>query len=97
MQFHVVENSFLGDVGVIDREFIDPFGKFAPSSVEYAQTSPNALPFQISYTGNNLPSYVQVDSDLLHGALKNGYLYRVVTVAYTKVKLGDNYRPLQVN
>lgn len=64
---------------------MDPFGKFSPASVEYAQTAQRALSFQISYTGSNIPSFVQIDSDLLHGALKNGYLYRVVTVAYTKV------------
>lgn len=72
-------------MAVIDREFTDPFGKFSPASVEYAQTSRRALSFQIPYTGSNIPSFVQVDSDLLHGALKNGFVYRVVNVAYTKV------------
>lgn len=85
VQFHVIENSFLGDVSVIDREFTDPFGKFSPVSVDYAQTSPKALSFQISYTGNNLPSFIQINSDLMQGALKNGDLYRVVTVAFTQV------------
>ncbi len=85
MQFHVVENSFLGDVPVIDREFTDPFGKFSLATIEYAQTSPKALSFQTAYTGNNLPSFIQVNSDLMQGALKNGALYRVVTVAFTKV------------
>lgn len=85
MQFHVIESSFLGDVAVIEREFTDPFGKFSPATVEYAQTSPRAQSFQISYAGSNVPSFIQIDSDLLHGALKNGYLYRVVCVAYTRV------------
>lgn len=85
VQFHVIEDSFLGDIAVIDREFTNPSGKFSPVSVEYAQASPKALSFQISYTGPNLPSFIQIDSDLLHGALKNGVLYRVITVAYTQV------------
>lgn len=85
VQFHVIETSFLGDVAAIDREFTHPFGKFSPSSVEYAQVSPKALTFQIPYKGNYLPSYIQIGSDLLSGALKNGVLYRVITVAYTKV------------
>ena len=85
MQFHVIETSFLGDVPVIDREFTDPFGKFSPVTIDYAQTSPKALSFQVSYSGNNLPSYVQVNSDLMQGALKNGVLYRVVTVPFTRV------------
>lgn len=85
VQFHVVENSFLGDVAVIDRDFTNPYGKFSPASLEYAQTAQRALSFQMSYSKDNVPSYIQIDSDLLHGALKNGYLYRVVTVPYTKV------------
>ena len=87
IQFHVIESSFLGDVPVIDREFTDPFGKFSPVTIDYAQTSPKALSFQVAYSGNNMPSYIQVNSNLMQGALKNGALYRVVTVAFTKVSL----------
>lgn len=86
-----MENSFLGDIAVIDREFSNPYGKFSPITVEYAQASPKALSFQISYKGPELPSFIQIDSDLMHGALKNGFLYRVITVAYTKVKTRTNY------
>lgn len=95
MQFHVIESSFLGDVAVVDREFTDPFGKFSPSTIEYAQTAQRALSFQISYTGSNIPSFVQIDSDLLRGGLKNGYLYRVVTVAYTKVSCPSKH-PIKI-
>ena len=81
----MIEDSFLGDIAAIDREFTNPAGKFSPVTVEYAQASPKALSFQITYVGSELPSYVQINSDLLSGALKNGVLYKVITVAYTKV------------
>ena len=79
-----MEDYFLSTIPIIDRELTDPFGKFSPVSLEYAQVSSQPLSFQILY-GNDTPSFIQIGDDLLNGALKSGIVYSVVTVAYTKV------------
>ena len=82
-----MDNIFLSELPVIDRDLTEPFGKLSPVTLEYAQkVSQQPISFQVSY-GNDLPSFIEFDEHLMGGALKNGAIYRVVTVVFTKVSI----------
>lgn len=84
VQFHVMKDSLLSSMPAeIDEVFKNPFGKLSPVDVEYAQASPKALSFQLSF--KKLPQFIEIGEDLIDGALKSNSVYRVVTVAYTIV------------
>lgn len=79
----MVPDSSLNDVP-IESDHIEPFGKLSPINFDYAKVSPQPLSFQILFKGD-LPKRLLINEDLMKGALKNGAVYRVVTVAYIKV------------
>lgn len=83
VQFHLIPDSSRSDVP-IERDYIEPFGKFSPINFNLAQLSPEPLSFQLEFK-KDLPKRLQINGELLKGALKSGAVYRVVTVAYMKV------------
>lgn len=83
MQFHLV-NGWTPD----GKPFIDPEEMAVGHllSMKEARQSIDPVSFQISYNSSNLPASITIKDDLLIGALKNGIMYSVVTVAYTIIK-----------
>ena len=92
IQFHLIPDSSLTDVP-IETDHIDPFGKLSPISYELAKVSPQPLSFQMIFSGD-LPKEIIINADLMEGALKNAKIYRVVTVAFTKVPFLYKYKIL---
>ena len=83
IQFHLTPDSSLSDVP-IERDHTEPFGKLSPINFDFAQVTPQPVSFQIKFK-HDMPKHLQISRDLMRGALKNGAVYRVVTVAYIKV------------
>ena len=92
VQFHLIDrttNAF--PLNNMDDEVFEPFSPLSTLvSIDEAQQQSEAASFWLDFEYGMLPRYIEVDEDLLGGALKMGKEYTIVTVPYTLHKVSGS-------